>query len=110
MTDGDLMRMSSHTALRSVDRIFVHCEVYFICESKFEFFDIAGFPSVTGAIDCTHMAAISPGGSEAEEFRNRKRKGYFSVNVQAVCDADRIITNIVVRWPGSIHDSSNVLM
>lgn len=38
-----------------------------------------------------------------EEFRNRK--GYFSLNVQAVCDADLRLMNVVARWPGSAHDA-----
>ena len=28
-----------------------------------------------------------------------------SLNVQAVCENDAFITNIVARWPGSTHDS-----
>lgn len=44
------------------------------------------------------------GGPNAELFRNRK--GYFLINVQAVCNADVEITNIVTRWPGSVHDST----
>lgn len=44
------------------------------------FYDIAKFPKVLGTIDCTHIRIQSPGGNEAELFRNRK--GYFSFNVQ----------------------------
>lgn len=36
----------------------------------------------------------------------RNRKGYFSINTQAVCDADLNICSIVARWPGSVHDST----
>ena len=36
-------------------------------------------------------------------FVNRKQ--FYSINVQAVCDSDAFITNIVARWPGSTHDS-----
>lgn len=66
------------------------------------FYKIAGFPGIIGALDCTHIRIESPGGEQAELFRNRK--GYFSINVQAVCDADLIIRDIVARWPGSVHD------
>jgi len=45
-----------------------------------EFFEIAGIPGVVGAIDCTHIPIRSPGGQQAELFRNRK--DFFSINVQ----------------------------
>lgn len=67
------------------------------------FSQISGIPGVVGAIDCTHIPIQSPGGHFAELFRNRK--GYFSINVQAICDDKCEFTNIVVRWPGSKHDS-----
>ena len=34
-----------------------------------------------------------------------KRKQFYSINVEAVCDSDAFITNIVARWPRSTHDS-----
>jgi len=73
-------------------------------EVRQEFFNIARFPNCIGAIDCTHVQIISPGGTTAENYRNRK--GYFSVNVQTVCDAQMRMQNIVARWPGSAHDST----
>ena len=42
-------------------------------------------------------------GNNAEIFRNRK--GFFSINVQALCHPNMLITNIVCRWPGSTHYS-----
>lgn len=33
------------------------------------------------------------------------RKGYHSINAQIVCDADLTITNCMIKWPGSKHDS-----
>ncbi|KAB0805309.1 hypothetical protein PPYR_02279 [Photinus pyralis] len=68
------------------------------------FYNIARFPRVLGAIDCTHVRIKSPGGERAENFRNRK--GYFSLNVQVVADSKLRITDIVARWPGSSHDST----
>lgn len=44
------------------------------------FQNIAGFPSVAGCIDCTHVPILNVGGENAEVFRNRK--GYFSLNIQ----------------------------
>ena len=32
-----------------------------------------GFPGVIGAIDCTHVTIQSPGGDDAELYRNKKR-------------------------------------
>ena len=49
------------------------------------------------------MTLVSPGGENAELFRNRER--YFSINVQAVSNPNMCFTNIVCRWPGSTHDS-----
>ncbi|XP_026488745.2 putative nuclease HARBI1 [Vanessa tameamea] len=69
-----------------------------------DFYSIAGFPRILGAIDCTHIKINSPGGYQAETFRNRK--GFFSLNVQIVCDAKLCIRNVVARWPGSVHDST----
>ena len=73
-------------------------------ETMKNFYALAKFPGVLGAIDCTHVAIRSPGGNDAELYRNRK--GYFSVNVQAICTASLEVTNIVARWPGSVHDST----
>ncbi|KAM7307584.1 putative nuclease HARBI1 [Ixodes scapularis] len=68
------------------------------------FYSMQGFPGVVGAIDCTHVPIQSPGGDHAELYRNRA--GYFSINVQRVSDHQLGIRNIVVRWPGSVHDST----
>ena len=56
-----------------------------------------------GAIGCTHVRIICPNKENAMAFVNRKQ--FYSINVQAVCDSDAFITNIVARWPGSTHDS-----
>lgn len=69
---------------------------------KQDFYNIAKFPMVIGALDCTHVKIRSPGGDNAETYRNRKH--FFSINVQTICDANLKIQDIVARWPGSAHD------
>nr|CAH7747071.1 unnamed protein product [Callosobruchus chinensis] len=73
-------------------------------QGRRRFHRIARFPRVIGSIDCTHIRIISPGGANGEYFRNRK--GYFSLNLQVVGDADLRIRDIVARWPGSTHDQT----
>ena len=61
------------------------------CQQKCAgFYQISKFPGIWGAIDCTQVPIMMPsegrdGISEPEVFRNCK--GYFIINVQAVCDA-----------------------
>ncbi|XP_077507381.1 uncharacterized protein LOC144117896 [Amblyomma americanum] len=47
--------------------------------------------------------AKSPGENDAEVFRNRK--GYFSINVQAITGPKLQFLDLVASWPGSAHDS-----
>ena len=65
---------------------------------------VSGLPGVIGAIECTHVLIQSPSGDDAEIYRNRK--GYFSINVQLVCDQTAYVSHVVARWPGSVHDST----
>ncbi len=71
-------------------------------QAKRSFFLLGNMPNTIGAIDCTHVHIQAPRENEWE-FINRK--GRHSINVQLVCDADLIITNCVVKWPGSVHDA-----
>lgn len=75
-----------------------------VLKTQSRFFRIAKFPTCVGAVDGTHVRIQSPGGDNSELFRNRK--GYFSINVQGVCNADLFFTDIVARWHGSAHDST----
>ncbi|XP_061164358.1 putative nuclease HARBI1 [Saccostrea echinata] len=69
---------------------------------KSRFFDIAGFPNVVGCVDGTQIKIKAPKDNEAD-FINRK--GFHSLNVQMICGPDFSITNVVAKWPGSVHDS-----
>jgi hypothetical protein len=75
-----------------------------ISKTMFGFYAICQFPRVLGAVDRSHVKIQSPGGANTELFRNRK--GYFSINVQAICDAELKRLHIIARWPGAVHDST----
>ena len=63
-------------------------------EIKWGFHAIARFPNIIGAIDCTHIAI------KAQSTNKFNRKGFHSVNVQIVCDANLSLLNVVAQWPG----------
>jgi len=52
-------------------------------------------------LDCTHIAIKAPSTNE-EAYVNRK--GVHSINVQAVCDVDMKLLDLVAKWLGSSHD------
>ena len=113
---GDDMNVHKSTTCRIIKKvvpqiaalhdryIFMPRNAVEIAEIKTDFHSIAGFPSVIGCIDGTHVKIQSPGGEHAERYRNRKH--YFSYNVQAVCNKHLRIMSIDARWPGSTHDST----
>ncbi|XP_048730425.1 putative nuclease HARBI1 [Ostrea edulis] len=69
---------------------------------KRTFFEIAGFPNVVGCVDGTQIKIKAPSENEGD-FINRK--GFHSLNIQMVCGPNFNITNVVAKWPGSVHDS-----
>lgn len=111
--------LSAITNMYDDEYIIVHQQ------SAENFYEIAGFPRDLVAIDCTHIRIQSPckyfityilcnyflnkdlsyciylhylcclGHVVGEELRNLK--GYFSLNVQAICNADLKFMNVVAR-------------
>ena len=73
-----------------------------LVEKAEKFYQIDGFPNVVGCIDGTQVPILRP---RIDEELFVCRKMFHSINVQIVCDADLVITNIVAKWPGSTHDS-----
>jgi len=61
-----------------------------------------GFPMFAGAIDGTHIPIIAPKEGHID-YVNRKR--YHSIIMQAVVDSNYLFRDIVVGWPGSVHDA-----
>ncbi|XP_054084425.1 putative nuclease HARBI1 isoform X2 [Zeugodacus cucurbitae] len=62
-----------------------------------------GIKGTIGAIDCTHIGIVSPPSTDAATplslFMNRK--GFYSLNVEAVCDHRLLFTAVNMRYPGS---------
>ncbi len=64
---------------------------------------IGGMPGAIGCIDGCHIPIVSIGGENPEVYRCRK--GFFSINVMGVCDADMRFISLITGWAGSAHDS-----
>lgn len=111
LVDGDLFGVSQSTISRVVKRVSEVIASHYNEVIRFPqgnallhvqrgFMDIGGIPGIVGAIDCTHIPIQSPGGMNAELYRNRK--GFYSINVQAICDHQCNFTNIVPFLPAII--------
>ena len=68
-----------------------------------DFYNIAGFPKVIGAIDGSLIPIKGP---NRDEHLYVCHKGFHALNVMAVCNAHLSFTNFVRRWHGSVHDSA----
>uniref|UniRef100_A0A8C4HJK6 Putative nuclease HARBI1 n=1 Tax=Dicentrarchus labrax TaxID=13489 RepID=A0A8C4HJK6_DICLA len=73
-----------------------------IAQNKHKFFLLRNMPNTIGVTDCTHVHIQTP---HERDWEYINRKGSCSINIQLVGDADLIITNCVVKWPGSVHDA-----
>ncbi|KAM7296724.1 putative nuclease HARBI1 [Ixodes scapularis] len=113
ITAGDYVHVQVSSASRSVRQVTVALtrrardfirwpDVAESAALQEQFFDVAGFPCVVGAVDGTHIRIQGPRVHE-EVYVNRHL--YHSINVQVVVDACCRIRNVVARWPGSTHDS-----
>lgn len=72
-------------------------------EMTVSFYQVFGFPGVRACLDCTHIPIKAPVGPDEAMYVNRK--GFHSINVQAMCDANLVFVDVVAKWHGSHHDS-----
>ncbi|XP_071843463.1 putative nuclease HARBI1 [Apostichopus japonicus] len=97
-------RVSSHLIRMKGDVIRFPTTPQEVMATQRGFSDVAGFPRIVSAVDCTHVLLKgSRLGEDAYVYINRKRVK--SINVQLMCNSRYKITNVVARWPGSAHDS-----
>ncbi|XP_041671994.1 putative nuclease HARBI1 [Cheilinus undulatus] len=91
-------------ALKSLIHIFItfpgHRRLLYIKE---DFYKIAAFPKVIGAVDCTHIRIQRPSGEHEGDYGNRK--SFHSISVQMICDANCLVSDLEAKWPESVHDS-----
>ncbi|XP_067629448.1 putative nuclease HARBI1 isoform X2 [Eurosta solidaginis] len=59
-------------------------------------------PNVVGCIDCSHIKIKTPVSNNKAYFN---RKHFYSLQLQAVVDADKMFINVFAGEPGSLHDS-----
>ena len=71
--------------------------------AKLKFYEVVGFPQVIGAIDSTHIKIGFTDARRAPLFCCHH--GFYSINVQVVCNTEQYITSIVARWHESTHDN-----
>ena len=71
-------------------------------EKVSKFYNAFLIPRCLGAIDGTHIEIKQPLLNSSEYIN---RKSCFSLNVQALCDYRGCFMDIVVKWPGSVHDA-----
>ncbi|KAK4322217.1 hypothetical protein Pmani_007015 [Petrolisthes manimaculis] len=61
-----------------------------------------GFPEVVGCIDGSHIPIPGPSDHRAAYIN---RKGFPSIQMQAVCDDNLRFLDVIAGWPGSVHDA-----
>ncbi|KAH3699211.1 hypothetical protein DPMN_074166 [Dreissena polymorpha] len=111
---GDRFGISTSSVIRCRNRILAavnrHLKRRFIVwpnaqkipEVEEHFGQRNGFPGIIGALDGSHIEIKKPT-LHGNSYINRK--GYASLQVQAVCTDDMLFIHIFTGYPGSCHDA-----
>ena len=110
---GDGVHVSQPSACRYIRAVALGLQsIYskFICMPgstdkatiKSQFYELANLPGVLGLVDGTHVRIQKPSENEADYVN---RHFYHSINVQGICLPDGRFSDVLARFPGSVHDS-----
>ncbi|KAJ1144718.1 hypothetical protein NDU88_011015 [Pleurodeles waltl] len=101
--------MFSNVLARVLSALLKHMHSYIVSPHvedlptvKSDCYALGHIPNIIGAIDGTHVTLVPRRRSE-QVYRNRK--SYHSMNVQMLCLADQYISNVNVKFPGSVRDA-----
>ena len=69
------------------------------------FYDFIGckIPQVPGETDGTHIEILTPYSDSKVDYFSRKQR--FTVNTQAVIEANLEFLDVAIGYPGSVHDA-----
>lgn len=73
--------------------------------NKIRFLEKFGMAGIICAIDGCHVALHQPSATE-NGYLYFNRKGFYSINMLAACNADQHIIFADANYPGSVHDSA----
>ncbi|XP_067912849.1 putative nuclease HARBI1 [Heterodontus francisci] len=107
---GILQKVARHCILLVTDALFARFRkyIYLVTDMASQgrralgFTIITRFPEVQGIIDCSHVTIKAPSDQPTKSIN---RKGFYSLNIQQVCNNNKSFIHVCAHFPGSCHDS-----